>query len=284
MPKGIHRKRVLTDAVTVVERDGDVGYAAHATKDPEIVATLKRLVCDIGSVRHTARWLGKSSATISNMYHEKRGVPHDVARSLGFYDSVERERRRFFWSRVTRAGDDECWLWTGAVSGGANAPYGVLKFPGAGRVKATHFALMLAGFPRPAGGHACHRCDVTRCVNPRHLYWGDAATNMADCSARGRKPRGEAVTGHKLREMDVVNMRKLWRLTAHLNVHDSRKFGYSRLARMFGVTTAAAMRAVTGRMWAHITVSDNLVRPQDRAGSTRRPYPASEATGGSNEA
>lgn len=37
-------------------------------------------------------------------------------------------------------------------------------------------------------GHwvSCHRCGVVGCVNPSHLYWGDAKTNAQDVLAHGQ--------------------------------------------------------------------------------------------------
>lgn len=40
---------------------------------------------------------------------------------------------------------------------------------------------------RPVGRrvYLCHTCDVPRCVNPAHLYEGNASTNGRDAHARG---------------------------------------------------------------------------------------------------
>lgn len=32
----------------------------------------------------------------------------------------------------------------------------------------------------------CHKCDVPACINPKHLYLGNAHTNHQDACARGR--------------------------------------------------------------------------------------------------
>lgn len=37
-----------------------------------------------------------------------------------------------------------------------------------------------------SGAMICHRCDNKRCVNPEHLYAGDASSNMKDAYERGR--------------------------------------------------------------------------------------------------
>lgn len=46
----------------------------------------------------------------------------------------------------------------------------------------------------PENGHICHKCDDPRCVNPDHLFLGDALANMQDKIAKGRArtPGGES--------------------------------------------------------------------------------------------
>jgi hypothetical protein len=74
----------------------------------------------------------------------------------------------------------DCHLWTGAKGTGQ---YGRL-----GRVPATHFALLLAGYPRPSGLFALHSCDNPPCVNPDHLRWGTPEMNTQDMLDRKRSP------------------------------------------------------------------------------------------------
>ena len=38
-----------------------------------------------------------------------------------------------------------------------------------------------------------HKCDVSTCFNPDHLYQGDNSTNMKDMWARGRRKRRDCV-------------------------------------------------------------------------------------------
>ena len=42
--------------------------------------------------------------------------------------------------------------------------------------------------PIPTGMFVLHRCDVRRCVNPAHLFIGDARDNLLDCIEKGRRP------------------------------------------------------------------------------------------------
>ena len=79
-----------------------------------------------------------------------------------------------FWSKVAQVGNScECWLWTGAATGG----YGVfmvsfrriegrrvLKF-----ARAHRFSYETLIGPVPGGLELDHLCKETACVNPAHL-------------------------------------------------------------------------------------------------------------------
>ena len=114
-----------------------------------------------------------------------------------------------FWDRVSPEPNSGCWLWTGAGS----RNYGQMRAPAPAKhvTYATHIALLLAGRPQPSPtALACHRCDVSWCVNPDHLYWGTDKTNARDCVERGNfrpPPRGEKHHSAKLTEAQVRYVR-----------------------------------------------------------------------------
>ena len=79
---------------------------------------------------------------------------------------------------------DGCWLWTAGVDAYG---YGqIARANSRGPIKAHRAMWMLVHGPISSAQHVLHKCDVTRCVNPDHLFLGDQATNMKDAAAKGR--------------------------------------------------------------------------------------------------
>lgn len=143
------------------------------------------------------------------------------------------ERAEEKFARLAPTGEpDACWRWIGYV---APNGYGWLNV-GALKIPAHRFALQRAGRPVPKGMDACHTCDVRACVNPRHLYAGTRAQNMADCTSRRRhnKPSGERHWRTRLSDDDVRAMRAA-RAAGATTVE---------LGRRFGVNTGTVSRIV----------------------------------------
>lgn len=78
---------------------------------------------------------------------------------------------------------DECWRWLGPVNPGG---YGRITAARGRSVLAHRVSFEHHWGPIPPGRMVCHACDQPWCVNPLHLYLGDAKTNARDCSWRGR--------------------------------------------------------------------------------------------------
>ncbi len=96
--------------------------------------------------------------------------------------------RALFWSRVAIGYPDECWLWTGRID---TARRGQFRWPemsqGKQFISASRAAWILEFGPITADRmFVCHRCDVPRCCNPKHLFLGTAKQNTRDAIAKGR--------------------------------------------------------------------------------------------------
>src|SRR6266852_45024 len=83
-----------------------------------------------------------------------------------------------------------CWLWIGSqkANGKGRLYYGIFTraTPNWEKVFAHRASYELYIGPIPDGLFVCHRCDVTLCVNPDHLFLGTPLDNVLDCFAKGR--------------------------------------------------------------------------------------------------
>ncbi|OLZ72532.1 hypothetical protein AVW11_03830 [Streptomyces amritsarensis] len=131
-----------------------------------------------------------------------------------------------------------CWEWSGARTARG---YGRVRI-GRREFGAHRVALVVAtGKPLGDGAHACHACDTPPCVNPGHLFHGDAKVNALDMISKGRRVItpcvGENNGQSKLTEADVRWMR------AHPEVD------HSSVASALGVSVSLVRQVRRGVGW-----------------------------------
>jgi hypothetical protein len=138
-----------------------------------------------------------------------------------------------------------CWEWTGAKN-----PNGYGVFNTTETDYAHRASWILHRGPIPEGKYVCHSCDNKGCVNPRHLFLGTQADNMADAGRKGKMNRdAEAIRRRQLGEGN--SSAKL----ARTQVDEIRKryapgvISQASLGREFGVSQTAVSHIILDKSW-----------------------------------
>lgn len=133
-----------------------------------------------------------------------------------------------FMDRVEKV-DCGCWLFTG---GKTSKGYGAFYVDGK-QILAHRYAWQTYNGEIPANKFICHICDVRLCVNPEHLFLGDAQDNVDDMWSKGRaKPHSkldqesvEAIKEHitfgekndrQIAEMFGISRGRIWQIRSIL--------------------------------------------------------------------
>lgn len=137
-----------------------------------------------------------------------------------------------FEERFVKKSSFDCWIWQGSIRN----KYGQFYFQKT--MKASRVSWIIYRGDIPEGKYICHHCDNTLCVNPDHLYVGDAKTNMKDKinRQRGNVPYGSRHPNSKLNEEKVKDI-----LTSHLKGKD--------LAKKYNIGEMEISRIKRGLRW-----------------------------------
>lgn len=141
------------------------------------------------------------------------------------------ELLRAFWGKVEMRGNDECWYWKAGVNS-ANRPLFWLEGK---QWNASRVSYLLSYGELKMDSFVCHHCDQMLCVNPAHLYVGDAQSNQDDIRARGRS--GKRV---KLDWAQVNEIRSLY---------NPGVFGQKKVARYTGIKLSTVRAVLSGKVW-----------------------------------
>ena len=146
------------------------------------------------------------------------------------------ERR--FWSKVKKGQPNECWEWTASIGSRGYGRF-TMKKDGKTEQHAHRVSYILCHGSIPIGLYVLHNCDNKKCINPSHLFTGTQQINVDDMIRKGRNCRGSRVRCSKLKECDVVAIRK-----------DGRK--QTEIAASYGVTQGTIWQIKERLKWKHI--------------------------------
>lgn len=156
-----------------------------------------------------------------------------------------------FWKKVNKKGDfpkhnisiGRCWVWTASVMAGKEK-YGYFSY--FGKMRLAHrvsYALWVGVIPKDM--KVCHRCDNPSCVRPSHLRLDTQLGNVQEAVTKDRHARGESHSRSKLTDLEVIQIRKIYKKGSH-------KFGAGALSKIYGVAAPTILNAANGQTWKHI--------------------------------
>ena len=150
------------------------------------------------------------------------------------------------WSKVDKKGEDDCWNWLGYKN---KQGYGRTWINDYGFY--AHRVIFNLAFPNTITlnapkstddfGFLLHICDNPSCCNPKHLFVGTHADNMADKVAKGRSPDFSGDKGPRAK----LNM------TQAREARQLRKEGVStrELALRFGLSLPSMKTLLAGKSY-----------------------------------
>ncbi len=142
-----------------------------------------------------------------------------------------------FWTSVEKS--EGCWPFIGYRN---KQGYGQIRYTGGSLAHRLSWIIHHNG-QVPNGLCVLHRCDNPPCVNPAHLFIGTRHDNSRDMYKKVRQARGERNARAKLKEADVLKIRKQYAAGG---------ITLDTLAQSFKVSESAIWLAIRGYNWKHI--------------------------------
>lgn len=158
-----------------------------------------------------------------------------------------------FWSKVKKT--NVCWLWTaycdkdgyGKLRIAGRDPLSLARSDGKDTQCPAHRVSWELHNGPPGDRLVLHTCHVRNCVNPDHLYLGDAQDNADDRDAADHTERGSARRLSKLTETDVEWIR------AHYGRRGKGGLSMPKLAKRFDVHVSLIHKIIHNRNWRHVS-------------------------------
>ena len=196
----------------------------------------------VSRAKHGLKWRAYASSRGRQVNLGVFDTMAEAAKARQDYDVINpKSQSRASWIRTHAQHDgNECLEWPFSTA----SWYASISTCGGSKWSKAHREMCIAAHgPAPFdGAMALHSCDNKRCVNPRHLKWGDTAQNMKEAIERGLILAGERAAQAKLTELDVLSARQDRR----------RGMTYEAVAEKYGVTRGAIWHAINGTQWKHL--------------------------------
>jgi hypothetical protein len=179
----------------------------------------------------------KESSKIRTSIRNKLGKLKPLPEGSSLYD--------IFLARTFKT--KSCWIWFGSVEVHG---YGMLCRKAKDLIRAHRFSYEHHFGPFDKKLFVCHKCDNRLCVNPKHLFLGTPKDNSADMVKKGRQAtskthyfrKGSETWGAKLKEKDIKDIRKLYRMG----------FTGRALSEVYGLHEATVSKIILGKAWRHV--------------------------------
>ena len=106
----------------------------------------------------------------------------------------------FFHTKIKIDSTTGCWDWIGPIN--SVSGYGLFQYHGK-QISAHRWMYQhVHGVQLDRKQLVCHSCDVTYCVNPKHLWLGTHKDNMKDMVRKGRSCKGKNMQQAQFRLTD----------------------------------------------------------------------------------
>ena len=136
-----------------------------------------------------------------------------------------------FWAKTDKSGGPTaCWKWHGTHN---QAGYGVCCWEGKREI-AHRFAYRLTKGPIEKGLWVLHTCDNPGCVNPAHLYQGNAKANARDRLYRMRD------------HQQKVGPRQVYEV---FRLYYDESMNQAEIGTRIGVSNSEVSSILRGRVW-----------------------------------
>lgn len=133
-----------------------------------------------------------------------------------------------------------CRLWNRCYD---RSGYGWVRYEGKAR-SAHRVSYQVFVGPIPDGLCILHSCHTPACIEPKHLRVGTQGDNMVDRALAGRYANGERHCRSKLKNSEVLEIKRLYSLGG---------VSYRQLAKQFGIAYVTIGKIIRGERWKEVS-------------------------------